>query len=175
VNAKHLQRAPRPQNKTTDRPRKVSALPKQGARYASSAEALKNFAAPQRGPPLFANIKTVHVRKAVGKMPNKEKVDGQPSGVEEQLPKWAQILLELKAQVNSNQPAQTQDPEKGRIPRLVHDLIGPADCAAEADGGAQDPAAQVHDRRTPGRKRVHLLHTHIGVRQEGGVKKEAGC
>jgi hypothetical protein len=48
-------------------------------------------------------------------MPKKGDEKEQPSGVEERLLKWAQILFKLAAQAKSNQPAQTRGTEKGQV------------------------------------------------------------
>jgi hypothetical protein len=95
----------------------VFALLKQGTRFVFEAGAFKKFAVSPRGGPLFTNIKGFHVRNAVEKMPEKGKVKEQPSSVEERLPRWAQTLLKLEAQVESSQPAKTQGPEKGEASR----------------------------------------------------------
>jgi len=74
-------------------------LTEPGTRLVFGAQGLKKFAIFLRETPLLTNKKGCHASKAV--IVKEGETGGLPQGVGEQLPRWAQILLELEAQAKA--------------------------------------------------------------------------
>jgi len=74
-------------------------LTEPGTRLVFGTQGLKKFAIFPPGAPLLTNKKGRHASKPV--IVKEAETGRLPQGVEERLPKWARILLELEAQARA--------------------------------------------------------------------------